>query len=120
MSNNSVPANMIKKAEEIRDRLISKLGGDWQIKYSNNLGWSFTICLGTIQVHYNEGLNEYFTHLNDSYIGSGTPMYYWGWSHKDTPEESVTVAVEYSRKKIVQTLEVLDNNISMLTNYNLK
>jgi hypothetical protein len=112
-------------ATKVANRLIRKLGGNWETSIFYNMGWYFNVFLGTISVNEfpkfvkskgRAGSNgiEYSVLISDTIgeVGSGLAVWTDSCGEYSKPEDAVTNAIRCMQDyvKNLQEVVIYNNN----------
>jgi len=102
------------RAKELSDYLKKELGGNWKPRVWENLGWYYSVQLGTMNVNWH--LNKYGC-LIDNEIGGVCGMGYWDTGNVlfTNPKDAVKFAMKRANDFVKKVTDVCKLNTELIS-----
>ena len=110
--------NIKKEAEKLAKEMVKTLnkdlGGKWETRVWNNLGWHYSAVLGSIEVIESTymGKSIYTAYINDevNVIGGAMSAWFHDSDNAATPDQAVRNAITTANKYMESLKAVMDDN----------
>lgn len=108
-----------KMAKVLKAHMEETLGGEWEIREWENLGYHFDVRIGSIVVSYSTNTGSFSCLINDEKNKAGVGAGRFKIGRNDLPELAVKEALDFAYEHAIAVMDCMNDNLEKLTKFKL-